>query len=161
DTDTVHVHVGDARAFFKRATGPYDVIWFGWLDSVTLGSSYNNLRLDHFVYTRESLKEARRLLADDGVLILSYAAERTWLADRLVGMTREAFGNDPLAYVVTDIPRQCGGGGNLAIIAGKKPITLDRVADPTLRAYIRAHTIHLPGTTPGTTDDWPYLYLES
>jgi len=160
DSPRVHVTVDDARAFFKRAVGPYDVVWFGWLDSVTLGSSYNNLRLDHYVYTRESLEEARRLLSEDGVVILSYAAERTWLADRLVGMVREVFGNEPLAYVVIDIPRQCGGGGNLAVICGRRPVTLGRVADPALRAYIRAHMIRLPGTTPPTTDDWPYLYLE-
>jgi hypothetical protein len=161
DSPHVHVHVDDARAFFKRATGPYDVIWFGWLDSVTLGSSYNNLRLDHYVYTRESLREAMRLLADDGVVMLSYAAERTWLADRLVGMAREVFGSEPVAYVVTDVPRQCGGGGNLAIICGKKPITLDAVADPMLRSYLRSKIIRLPGTTRATTDDWPYLYLQS
>ncbi len=161
DSPRVQVAVDDARAYFKRARGPYDVIWFGWLDSVTLGSSYNNLRLDHYVYTRESLEEAKRLLADDGVLILSFAAERKWLAARLIRMAHEVFGNDPLAYVVNDVPRRCGGGGNLAIICGRTPVTLARVADPALRSYLKAHLIRLPETTRSTTDDWPYLYLEN
>jgi len=160
DSPRVHVVIDDARAFFKRARGTYDIVWFGWLDSHTLGSSFNNLRLDHYVYTKESLAEARRLLTEDGVVILSFAVERRWVADRLVGMAREVFGHEPLAYVVTDIPRQAGGGGNLAVICGRKPVTLDRVGDPVLREYIRAHLIDLKGVTRPTTDDWPYLYLQ-
>jgi hypothetical protein len=159
DSPRVHVHVDDARAYFKRAAGPYDVVWFGWLDAHTLGSSYNNLRLDHFVYTKESLTEARNLLSEDGIVILSFAVERRWMADRLVGMAREVFGHEPLAYVVTEIPRQCGGGGNLAIICGRHPVTVDNVSDPALREFIRAHVIDLVGKTRPTTDDWPYLYL--
>lgn len=160
DSPRVHVAVDDARAYFKRARGTYDVVWFGWLDAHTLGSSFNNLRLDHYVYTRESLAEARRLLSPNGIVVLSFAAERRWIADRLVGMARQVFGQEPLAYVVTEIPRQCGGGGNLAVICGRQPVTLASVSDPALRTFIQAHQIKLPGTTRPTTDDWPYLYLQ-
>jgi SAM-dependent methyltransferase len=159
DSPRVHMMLNDARAYFKQATDTYDVIWFGWLDSHTLGSSYNNLRLDHYVYTRESLEEARRLLAPDGVVILSFGAERSWIADRLATMLRQVFGHDPLVYSVDEIPRQCGGG-NLTLVCGNKPLRLDDVADPSLREFIRAHEVHLPGTTRVTTDDWPYLYLQ-
>jgi hypothetical protein len=86
--------------------------------------------------------------------------ERRWVADRLVGMARDVFGHEPLAYVVTEIPRQCGGGGNLAVICGRQPVTLANVSDPALREFIRTHQIQLPGTTRPTTDDWPYLYLQ-
>ncbi len=161
DSPRVRVVIDDARAYLKRAKGPYDVVWFGWLDSHTLGSSFNNLRLDHYVYTKESLREARRLLSPDGVLVLSFSAERPWVADRLVGMTREVFEQEPVAYNVTDIPRQSGGGGNLAVICGRRPVNLDRVKDPETRSFLQAHSIDLRGTTRPTTDDWPYLYLES
>jgi spermidine synthase len=159
DSPRVHMVLNDARAYFKQATGGYDVVWFGWLDSHTLGSSYNNLRLDHYVYTRESLEETRRLLAPDGIVILGFGAERWWIADRLAVVLRQVFGHDPLVYSVDDIPRQCGGG-NLTLVCGNKPLRLDDVADASLREFIHAHEIHLPGTTRVTTDDWPYLYLE-
>jgi spermidine synthase len=70
----VRMVVNDARAFFKRATGPYDLIWFGWLDAQALGSSYNNMRLDHYVYTVESFREARKLLAPDGLIVVDFPA---------------------------------------------------------------------------------------
>ncbi len=160
DSPHVRMVLDDARAFFKRATGRYDMIWFGWLDSHTLGSSYTNLRLDHYVYTRESLLEAKRLLADDGVLILSFGAERRWIADRLFVLLREVFGHDPLAYGVQEIPREFGGGGNLTLVTGKNPVSLDLVADPALQQFLQAHLVRLPGTARPTTDDWPYLYLQ-
>ena len=160
DSPRVHMVLNDARAYFKQATGGYDVVWFGWLDSHTLGSSYNNLRLDHYVYTRESIEEARRLLAPDGIVILSFGSERWWIADRLARVVREVFGHDPIAYSVPEVPRQCGGGGNLTLVCGNKPLRVDDVADASLREFIRSHEQHLPGTTRVTTDDWPYLYLQ-
>ncbi len=159
DSPRVHMVLNDARAYFKQATGRYDIVWFGWLDSHTLGSSYNNLRLDHYVYTRESLEEARRLLTPDGIVILSFGAERWWIADRLAVVLRQVFGHDPLVYSVDEIPRQCGGG-NLTLVCGNKRLRFDDVADVSLREFIRAHEVHLPSTTRVTTDDWPYLYLQ-
>ncbi len=68
----VHIHIDDARAFFKRAKKQYDVISFGLLDSHTLASSYNNIRLDHYVYTLESFREARKLLKPGGVMTVIF-----------------------------------------------------------------------------------------
>ncbi|MGA2221178.1 MAG: hypothetical protein ABSH21_05245 [Verrucomicrobiia bacterium] len=160
DSPRVHMVVDDARAFFKRAKGRYDIIWFGWLDSHTIGSAYNNLRLDHFVYTEESLREAKRLLADDGVLILGFGVERLWIADRLFGVERDVFEHAPLAYGGNDIPRSCGGGGGVTLVTAKRPVALDRLSDPSLREFVSQHLMELPGVTRPTTDDWPYLYLQ-
>ena len=162
DSPHVHTVINDARAFFKQATGPYDMIWFGWLDSYTIGSAYNNLRLDHYVYTLESFREVRRLLADDGVIVLSFAAERPWIADRLYTVVQDAFGHEPLAYGRDDIPRRCGGGGknSVTLVAGNRPVRVDTVQDPALREFVRRHQLPLRGDTRPTTDDWPYLYLE-
>jgi spermidine synthase len=152
DSARVQMTINDARAFFKQATGPYDVVWFAWLDSHTLGSSYNNLRLDHYVYTRESLEEAKRLLAPGGVIFINFAAERSWIVDRLFVLMKQTFGHDPIAYLAH-------GKGDLALIgyseAGDlgKPTTADR-------DFLQTHQAQLPQSTRITTDDWPYLYLE-
>jgi SAM-dependent methyltransferase len=159
ESPRVRLFVDDARAFFKQANGPYDMIWFGLLDSHTLGSAFNNLRLDHFVYTRESLAEANRLLADNGLLVLSFGAQRGWIADRLVRLTREVFGAEPLVFFEPHGEEKYGYGGGVTLICGRQAVTLDNVQDPAVRAYIQERRVDYPGTTRPTTDDWPYLYL--
>ena len=80
DSSRVRVIVNDARAFFQQAGGPYDLIWFGVLDAHALGSSYNNLRLDNYVYTRESLRAARRCWRATAVVLTE--SPQSWVSDR-------------------------------------------------------------------------------
>ncbi len=160
DSSRVRMFINDARAFFKHAEGSYDLIWFGWLDAHTLGSSYNNLRLDHYVYTRESFREARRLLADDGLLVVNFVAQREWIADRLYALLRELFPHEPLVYRAEQLPFWYGVNG-VTLIAGRHPVTLDSLRDDASRQALRTRLVSLPGTTRVTTDDWPDLYLES
>jgi SAM-dependent methyltransferase len=159
DSPRVHMTVNDARAYFKQAKGPYDVIWFAWLDSHTLGSAYNNLRLDHYVYTAESFREVRRLLAADGIVFINFVAERPWIADRLYALLRDVFGHDPLVY--QRVWRKLNGKPEVwyVLVAGKQPVDLNRQADAGVRETLQANVIEMPGTTRETTDDWPYLYL--
>ncbi len=159
DSPRVHMVVNDARAFLKQTTNQYDAIWFALLDSHTLGSSLNNLRLDHYVYTRESFAEARRRLAKDGILVMNFDAPRLWVADRLYGMLRALFGHDPLAFVENHSTKY-GVGSGATMICGEQPVTLDRVADPELRASLAASLRKFQGNVRPTTDDWPYLYVE-
>jgi SAM-dependent methyltransferase len=157
----VHLTVTDARAYFRSASGPYDLVWFGLLDSHTTPSAYANVRLDHFVYTRESLGEMARLLAPSGVVALLFEAETPWIADRLAGLLRDTFGEPPLGlWVRTASP--CLGSGGLLLIGGSRealaPVRARIAAEPEVAARL------LPATLFGfrtrlTTDDWPYLYL--
>ena len=159
DSPRVHMVINDARAFLKQTTNQYDAIWFALLDSHTLGSSLSNLRLDHYVYTRESFREARRLLAKDGVLIMSFDAPRLWVADRLFGMLRELFGHEPLAFVEKHSTKY-GMSSGATMICAERLITVEDVNDPSLRALLAASLLKLTGNVRPTTDDWPYLYVE-
>jgi SAM-dependent methyltransferase len=157
---SVRMIVNDARAFFKQATGPYDLIWFGLLDSHTIGSSYNNMRLDHYVYTLESFVEARRLLAPDGLLVVDFGAQRMWIADRLFNVLRQAFGHDPFVYseeLASGTSRQLP---TVTLVTGEHPVTPTVIQDHALREFVTTSQLHPPGTTRLTTDDWPYLYLK-
>jgi SAM-dependent methyltransferase len=155
----VHLTVTDARAYFRQGSGPYDLVWFGLLDSHTTPSAYANVRLDHFVYTRESLAEMSRLLAPSGVVVLLFEAETPWIADRLAGLLRETFGEPPLAlWMRTASP--CLGWGGLLLVGGSKdalaPVRARAAADPDIAPLV------LPSFgfhARLTTDDWPYLYL--
>jgi len=157
----VDVTIDDTRAFFRRHEGRYDIIWFGLLDSHTSPSAYTNVRLDHFIYTRESFADMKRLLSPDGVVVLYFWAQTPWITDRLTGLLAETFGAPPLTATFTP-PTLCLGWGGMMLIAGS-PQTLQRIAsraaaagplDPPLQVSER-----FANPTKLTTDDWPYLYL--
>ncbi len=160
DSPRVHMVVNDARAFLKQTTNQYDAIWFALLDSHTLGSSLSNLRLDHFVYTRESFEEAKRLLAHDGILIMDFDAPRLWVADRLFGMLRDLFGHDPLAFA-EGYSTKYGVGSGATMICAERPVTVESVSNPELRSSLTASLLKLKGNVRPSTDDWPYLYVET
>jgi SAM-dependent methyltransferase len=157
----VHLFVTDARAYFRSASGPYDLIWFGLLDSHTTPSAYANVRLDHFVYTRESLAEAARLLAPSGVVTLLFEAETPWIADRLARLLRDTFGEPPLALWVRSGSR-CLGWGGLLLVGGSRealaPVRARALADAEIAPRVLPADVFTFSTRP-TTDDWPYLYL--
>ena len=69
----VTVHIDDARSYFAKAKPGYDMVVFGFLDSQALFSTMNNVRLDGYVYTVESIRSAYALLNDKGLLALSFA----------------------------------------------------------------------------------------
>jgi predicted membrane-bound spermidine synthase len=161
DSPRVHMIVNDARAFLKHNREQYDLIWFALLDARLLGSSYTNLRIDHYVYTLQSFEEARRALADDGLLVLHFDHERRWIADRLFVLLRDVFGHPPLVYFNRQAtPPEYGVGGNATMLAAQRPVSPEVIGDSRLREFVRHQLVELPGQTRPTTDDWPYLYLQ-
>lgn len=158
----VRVVNDDARAFFRRATGPYDMVLFGLLDSHTSPSAYTNVRLDHFVYTRESFADMGRLLSPSGIVVLFFEPQTWWIADRLATLLRDTFGTAPMGFMVRSTS-PCLGYGGLMMVAGPGP-ALDAVrrraeADPEIRGHMMPEGA-FPLKTRPTSDDWPYLYLE-
>ena len=156
----VRVVTDDARSFFATTTETYDVIVFGLLDSHTT-TAMTNARLDHYVYTRESIRQARRLLEPGGIIFLSFEAVKPYIADRIAVILREEFGEEPIAFW---LPGTEVGWGGVMFVAGDltavkaRIASQDRLAD--LIATWTALPLDLPHTAKATTDDWPYLYLE-
>jgi spermidine synthase len=161
-SERVTVVNDDARSFFATTTAKYDLVIFGLLDSHTT-TSMTNARLDHYVYTRESLSHARALLTEGGIMVLSFEARKPYIADRMSRSLEEVFGHAPLAFRV---PVSAAGWGGVLFVAGD-PTALDKIlaSNPRLQQQIVAwqtsDPLALPHTTAVTTDDWPYLYLES
>ena len=91
----VRLVTDDARSFFATTDEKYDVISFGLLDSHTT-TAMTNARLDHYVYTRESISHARDLLKDRGILCLAFAIQRGFIADRMAVLLRDVFGKVPV-----------------------------------------------------------------
>jgi hypothetical protein len=134
----VRVYLDDARAFLARDTRQYDLIVFGLLDSHVLLSSRTNVRLDSFVFTRESFALARERLAPDGVLVLSHAVGTPWFVDRMLLTLGSAFDKYPLMLTAHfDHPL----GVAYAVGSGTAP-------GPRPRSVVTM-----------LQDDWPFLYL--
>jgi hypothetical protein len=155
----VTAHLTDARAFMKRATGPYDLILFGLLDSHTQLSDYSNMRIDSFVYTEESFREAEMLLGPNGVLFIKFQVTRPWLGLRLAEMLRHVFGKEP---VVFQADSTYATGGACFAISRSGQVEDQLARDPRLLQFVsknRPSFVDVAAVTV-TTDDWPYLYQE-
>jgi hypothetical protein len=151
DSPRVTVVVDDARSFFKRANQKYDLIVFGFLDSHTMFSSLSVLRLDDYVYTRESLKEASHLLAPNGTAVLAFDSGRSsFITDRIFFTLAGAFGKAPSAYYTG-----YDGAGVVFVESNGNVPTLTRY--PEISSELQSHQ----ASAIVSTDRWPFLYLES
>ncbi|MCP8938436.1 hypothetical protein NK718_07900 [Alsobacter sp. SYSU M60028] len=167
DDPRVQVHVNDGRAFMRHTERTYDLIVFALTDSLTLTSGYANLRLETFLFTQESLRDARRRLNPDGLLVAyNYYRER-WSVEKLAAMVTSVFGSPPL--VTTYGTR----GHAAALLAGPRLATLD----PALLTPYAEREGLKPGsglsvpvvgtglmagdpTLKVATDDWPFFYVK-
>src|SRR5262249_20483877 len=78
DNPAVHVTVDDARAFLKRTDKKYDLVDFAYLDSHSAFSSMSSIRLDNYIYTLESFREAAKLMKPDGIMSVTFFATTSW-----------------------------------------------------------------------------------
>jgi MFS family permease len=152
DSPRVHVYVDDGRSFLKKTKQKYDLIVFAYLDSHTLVSSMSSIRLDNYVYTRESFSEARSLLSENGTLVLAFASGRSFLSDRLFATIASAFdGKPPVAYYkAEDMP-------GVVFVEGKaaSPNLLGNIPDISKELQTQQSDALI------ATDSWPFLYLRS
>lgn len=154
----------DARSYFATTDKRFDVINFALLDSHTTAGSTTNTRLDHYVYTRESIARAKSLLTDNGVLVLSFYATRFYVADRMAHVLSESFQEKPLVF---SIPKSHYGRGSHTFVASnagnealRAQIASNTRLAQQLEAWQKDHSLALKYTTSIATDDWPYIYLD-
>jgi spermidine synthase len=153
----VSAHLTDARSYMKRARGPYDLILFGFLDSHTQLSDYSNMRLDNFVYTEESFREARALLAPNGIVFIKFQVNHPWLGRRLDEMLTHTFSKSATVFLA---PSSYSAGATCFAISLSGQVQAKLAADSRLRQFAEARRpkfLDLPAVAI-TTDDWPYLY---
>lgn len=156
DSPRVVVHLTDARAFLKRSSQQYDLILFGLLDSHTQLSDYANMRIDNFVYTKESFLEAKKHLKPDGIIFLKFEVRRPWMARRLIEMLAETFGKEPLVF---NADSSYTARARCFVISPSSRVDDTLSRDPRLASFVAANPVDSSGgDVPVTTDDWPYLY---
>src|SRR5207245_5475795 len=73
-------------------------ILFGLLDSHTQFSDYSNMRIDNFVYTEQSFREAMQHLNPNGIVFVKFQVDRPWMAVRIAEMLRGVFGKPAVVF---------------------------------------------------------------
>ena len=140
----------DIRAFFRQSEERFDLIVLSILDSHTALSSLSSLRLDNYVYTVESIRDAVARLKPDGIMCLSfYAADRHWLGQRMRRIIELGSGRPPVSTNFGQTVYFVFGPG-LDPDAGRG--TLQRVGAPIVDSMYASESIR------PSYDDWPFLY---
>jgi hypothetical protein len=122
------------------------------------------MRIDNYVYTEQSLAEAKRLLTESGVLIVKFGVipPWTWMGQRFYAAFEKLFRRPPVVYNAPKINALLSA---TEFIASNDSGVWDRAAQPPMAAFIKQNPPEFPlssvGAPPPVTDDWPYIYHRS
>jgi predicted membrane-bound spermidine synthase len=151
----------DARHFLRTTTTRYDLIVFALIDSLTVQSSFSGVRLESYMFTRESFEAVRDHLSAHGVMALYNYFREKWLVDRLANTVAEVFGHEGLGHVHRD--RAYLGvllaGPRVAELTRAPPLPADVNAYGQPHAPSPAHALVRDASVEPATDDWPFLYM--
>jgi len=157
----VSVVTDDARHFLRTTTKKYDLVVFALIDSLTMQSSFSGVRLESYMFTEQSFRAVRNLLAPNGLLVAYNYFREPWLVDRLSNISAAAFEQEPRVHV-HEARAYLG-----VLMAGPRLSTLmsDPVIPERVTAYGQSHApsparVHArDAEIEPATDDWPFLYL--
>jgi len=135
----VSIHVDDGRSFLRHTQAKYDLAIFGIVDSLVLHSGFSNLRLESFLFTKQSIEATKQRLKPGGILAFYAFFRQDWILARLYNMTKAAFGADPVLINLSEDPNAPGEHGvpynpNFIIAANGPSPFLDQ-----LRSQFAAH----------------------
>lgn len=157
----VNIVVDDGRSFFRKTNKKYDLVVMGLADSHTLSSSLTNIRLDHYLYTKESLEEVKKILKPDGLLYLSFEVEEKGrTGDKIEKNLEQVFGREPVVFELRDTA--FFGLGGIIFMANDKGDIKEKYLSKNqdLQKFIEARQVDYNTEVKSLTDDWPYLYLD-
>jgi spermidine synthase len=90
--ERVQIHLDDGRNFLRSTERKYDLIVYALVDSLVLHSGYSNIRLESFLFTRQTFEDVRRHLKPNGTFVIYNYFRHGWLAARLQKGLDEVFG---------------------------------------------------------------------
>ncbi len=149
DDSRVTLTINDARAFLEQTDKKYDLIVFALPDSLVLATSSSNIRLESFLFTRESFQSVKDHLKPDGMFVLYNYYRYDWLVDKITFMVKDVFGEAPVTQRYDDPVSEYAALAT--IFAGPRA----RLIDVTQPGFSKAD----PQSFEPATDNWPFLYL--
>lgn len=96
----VTAHLGDGRNFLRSTNKKYDLILFALVDSLVLHSSVSNLRLESYLFTRESIEDVKRCLKPGGLFVMYNYFRQGWIVARLAKTSGSVFGRPPVVLTL-------------------------------------------------------------
>ena len=153
----------DARHFLRTTTRRYDLVVFALIDSLTVQSSFSGVRLESYMFTKESFEAVRERLSPRGVMVLYNYFREKWLVDRLANTSAAVFGRDPLGHVHQDRAYLAVmlAGPRLAELTAPPPLPPDVLAYGQSHAPSPAHPLARDASVVLATDNWPFLYMRA
>jgi uncharacterized membrane protein len=181
--------VGDGRNFLRSTNRKYDLIIFALVDSLVLHSSVSNLRLESYVFTRESLEDVRRRLKPDGLFVMYNYFRQGWIVSRLAQMAADAFGRSSIVLTLPyhdRVPAESKADAFTMLFEGPRAqsinatfqargpyfLSQDEVPSPSspngfglaptprLLKFSPA-SVEIPAHLRDAEDAWPFLYLRN
>ncbi len=97
----VEVHLDDGRNFLRASQRKYDLIIYALVDSLVLHSGYSNIRLESYLFTRQTFEDVKRHLKPEGNFVVYNYFREGWLISRLQKSLDEVFGaGNPLVLTL-------------------------------------------------------------
>jgi Spermine/spermidine synthase domain len=142
----VTVHIDDGRAFLERSDDEFDLILFALPDSLTLVSGQGSLRLESYLFTRESMEEVRDHLAPAGAFAM-YNYYKPFVFERYANTMAQVFGHEPCFDA---IDQQANIREQAVLTIGREPTDIE-CSTP----WQPASVVPSPAT-----DDHPFPYIQ-
>lgn len=122
DDPRVTAHLDDGRRFLRTADKQYDLVVYALVDSLILHSSYANIRLESFLFTKQAFADVRRVLKPDGVFVMYNFYRQGWIVGRAAALAESVFGQEPMVISIpfrpTIAPEDAQPGSTM-IVAGE------------------------------------------
>ncbi len=123
ESNRVTIHQADGRNFLRSTQQQYDLVVYALVDSLVLHSSYSNIRLESFLFTKEAFADVRRALKPDGLFVVYNYFRQGWLVARLKKTLAETFDAEPLVFTLpyqAEVQPESADSGITFFIAGQQ-----------------------------------------
>jgi SAM-dependent methyltransferase len=145
DDSRVFVHLNDGRNYLKTGNKQYDLIVYALVDSLVLHSSYSNIRLESYLFTRQAIEDVKKRLRPGGMFVMYNFFRQGWIVARLQNTLDEVFGADNA--VVLNLP----GRDRLEpddVLTGDFTVLMAGETSPMKEAFTRQPEYWLRGARP-------------
>lgn len=146
----VHLYIDDARSFIRKTDKKFDLITFGYLDAHKVLSQFSSVRLDNFIYTKESFQDIKERFSPNGMMSLTYLVFREWIGSKLYAGLKDVFNDDLIAIRTTTYSPD----DTAIFLAGPG---VRNIRDMNILGFNIYEGFDKNANF--ITDDWPYLYL--
>jgi SAM-dependent methyltransferase len=124
DDPRVTVHLGDGRNFLRSTDKQYDLIIYALVDSLVLHSSYSNIRLESYLFTKQAFDDVKQRLKPDGLFVMYNYFRQGWIVARLEKALENEFSTEPLVltmpYLEEIEPNKAFNGFTLFLAGGER-----------------------------------------